>query len=283
VFVLFLLWLASRTEWRDSVPLRLRRRRAWGSIVTSGWRMYRDHLGLFLGIGLLFVPLEILITVVQFLIFRVGGLSALVDSAGASNAFVAVPAAALDVLLTLLGLTIVQAVVALAMAEIDEGRRVTPVDAYRLVRRRLRPLVESLLRAAIVVAILVVTVFGIPVGIWLMIRWSLLAQVIALEDHPSRRALRRSGRLVNRHWLRAASITLIVAGSGLLLGPVAGTLLLLLTSASFDFVNLLSGLIYVFTLPFVAVVTTYLYFDLLVYERLSPAQAAEPQVLPAEI
>ena len=283
VFLLVLIWLASRTEWSDSVPLRLRRRRAWGSIVTSGWRMYRDHLGLFLGIGLLFVPLEILITVVQFLIFRVGGLSPLVDSAGASNAFVAVPAAALDVLLTLLGLTIVQAVIALAMVEIDEGRRIAPLEAYKLVRRRIRPLVESLLRAAIVVAILVVTLFGIPIGIWLLIRWSLLAQVIALEDHPSRGALRRSGRLVNRHWLRAGSLTLIVAGTGLLLGPVAGTLLLLLTSASFDFVNLLSGLIYVFTLPFAAVVTTFLYFDLLVRERLAPARAAEAQVLPAEI
>jgi len=76
---------------------------------------------------------------------------------------------------------------------------------------------------------------------------------------------------------------LVVAGTGLLLGPVVGTLLLLLTSASFDFVNLLSGLIYVFTLPFVAVVTTYVYYDLLVRERLAPAEAPSAQVLPAEI
>jgi len=55
------------------------------------------------------------------------------------------------------------------------------------------------------------------------------------------------------------------------------------TSASFDFVNLLSALIHVVTLPFVAVVTTYLYFDLVVRERLAPEQAPRVEVLPAEL
>ena len=72
---------------------------------------------------------------------------------------------------------------------------------------------------------------------------------------------------------------LAVAGSGLLLGPVVG-MLMLLTSASFDFVNLVSATIYVVTLPFVAVVTTYLYFDLLVRERLAPERADGGEALP---
>jgi Vacuolar protein sorting-associated protein 62 len=283
VIALLLVWLASRTSWGEKAPFRLRRRRPWGSIITAGWQMYRRHARLFLGIGLLFVPLGLIITLVQFLIFRVGGLSDLVDSAGETNAFVAIPALALGVLLTLLGLTIVQAVASLAMVELDEDLRVSPRAAYRLVRTRLRPLVGSLLMAAIVVALLSITVVGLPIAIWLLIRWSFLAQVVALEDHEARGALRRSGRLVGRRWFRAASMTLVVAGTGLLLGPVIGTLLLLLTSASFDFVNLLSALIYVVTLPFVAVVTTYLYFDLLVRERLAPEQVPRGEILPAEL
>jgi len=280
---LLLVWIASRTTWAAKAPFRLRRRRPWGSIITSGWQMYRGHLRLFNGIGLLFVPLGLVITLVQFLIFRVGGLHTFVDSAGETNAFVAIPTLALGILLTLLGLTIVQAVVSLAMVELDEERKITPLAAYRLVLPRLRPLVESLLGAAIVVSLLSVTVIGLPIAIWLAVRWSLLAQVIVLEDHRARGALRRSGRLVGRHWPRAASMTLVVAGTGLLLGPVIGTLLLLLTSASFDFVNLVSALIYVVTLPFVAVATTYLYFDLLVRERLAPAGELRGGVLPAEI
>ena len=68
-----------------------------------------------------------------------------------------------------------------------------------------------------------------------------------------------------------------------MLGPFVGTLMLLLTSASFNVVNLVAGLIYVFTLPFVAVVTTYLYFDLTVREALASEQPARRAILPAEI
>ncbi len=281
--VLLLLWLATRTRWSEDAPFRLRRRRPWGSLVTSGWWMFRSHLRLFLGIGLLFVPLGLVISGVQYLIFRVSGLSDLVDTAGASNAFVVVPVLALGLLLTVLGLTIVQAVSALAMVELDEGRTITSLGAYRLAGRRIRPLVAALLKAAIVVALLSLTVVGLPLAIWLLVRWSLLAQVVALEEHPSRGALRRSAQLVRRYWPRTASIVLVVAGVGLMLGPLVGTLMLLLTSASLGFVNVLAGLIYVFTLPFVAVVTTYLYFDLAVREGLASEQPVRREILPAEI
>jgi hypothetical protein len=141
----------------------------------------------------------------------------------------------------------------------------------------------ALLKAAIFVALLTLTVVGLPLAIWFLVRWSLLAQVVALEEQPARGALRRSARLVRRHWPRTASVVLLVAGVGLLLGPFIGTLMLLLTSASFNVVNVVAGLIYVFTLPFVAVVTTYLYFDLLVRERLASEQPVHRAILPAEI
>ena len=38
--------------------------------------------------------------------------------------------------------------------------------------------------------------------------------------------------------------------------------MLLITPASFNIVNLVSGVVYMVTLPFAAIVTTYLYFDL---------------------
>ncbi len=278
-----LLWLASRTRWDMGVPLHLRRRRPWGSLITSAWHLYRARPQLFVGIGLVFVPLGVVIAGIQYVIFRVAGLQNLVDTVGASNAFVAALAFALGATLTVLGLAIVQAVTALAMAELDEGRAVTARAAYRLALGRLRPLAGALARAVLVIAVLDLTVIGIPVAVWLTLRWSLVAQVIALEDEAGWRSLRRSGRIVHRHWLRVASITFLVTGAVLLLGPVAGTLMLLLTSASFDVVNLVSGLIYAVTMPLVAVITTYLYYDLLVEEALDPVQPRRALVLPAEV
>src|SRR5262249_27531763 len=39
VILAFLLWLISRTTWKPSAPLRLERRRSWGSTVTAARRM----------------------------------------------------------------------------------------------------------------------------------------------------------------------------------------------------------------------------------------------------
>ena len=277
------IWLASRTRWDLSAPFRLRRRRPWGSIITSAWRLYRSKLKLFLEIGLIFLPLGVVITLVQYLVFRVSGLSALVDTVGSSNAFVAGLAIVFGVLFTLIGLTLAQAVTAFAMVALDENRETGVVAAFRLALHRAGPLFGVLVRAAIVVAVLDLTVIGIPFAVWLIVRWSLVAQVVALEDHPARGALRRSGKLVHGHWLRVAMLTLLVTGTGLLLGPVVGTLMLLVTSASFDVVNLAAGLVYAVTLPFVAVATSYLYFDLLVRARLDVRETEVGSILPAEI
>jgi len=135
----------------------------------------------------------------------------------------------------------------------------------------------------LLVSVLSATVAGILIGFWLTVRWSLLAQVVVLEEDASGRPLRRSAQLVRRHWWRAASVTFFVTGIALLLGPLIGTLLLFATSASFDFVNLVSALVYLETLPFAAITTTYLYYDLTVRHRLNERDRPTGDVLPAEV
>jgi hypothetical protein len=275
-----LIWLASRTRWDQSTPFRVRRRRPWGSLVTSALSLYTGHLRLFLGIGLLFVPIGLLTTGLQYALFH-GTLGPLVDSAGGSNAVVASLAFALGVFTTVLGLAVVQAATAIAIVLLDEDENVTARTAYRLALGRLARLFRALVGAALVVAVLSLSAVGVVVAIWLAIRWSLLAQVVVLDEGASR-PLRTSASLVRGHWWRVASITVFVTGIGVLLGPLIGTLCLFLTSASFDFVNLVSALVYVVALPFVAITTTYLYFDLAVRRRLEEEEPLDAEVLPAE-
>jgi uncharacterized membrane protein len=94
------------------------------------------------------------------------------------------------------------------------------------------------------------------------------------------RALRRSGRLVRRRWLKVAS--LIVAGAGLVLvaGPLVGVALILGTDAPFWLVNVVAGIVYAVTMPFVSLTTAYLYFD--ARARHEVAGEVEPAELPAE-
>ncbi len=284
VILLVLLWLSSRTSWQPSAPLHVARRRRWGAIVNATRRMYFGHLRLFLYIGLLFFPLGIVITVIQYAIFRLSGLNGLLDSAGSSNAAVVFLAILLGIVFTVFGLSVVNAATAVAMVELDAGRNASALGAYRKVLPKLGALLLVVFMAALLVAIVGLTFIGVLLGVWLIVRWAFLAQVVALEDSSALGALRRSARLSRGNWWRIASMLLFVTVIALLLGPLVGTLLLFASNASFNFINLVSSLVYTAVLPFAAIATTYLYFDLLVAKQhAAEAEAETGGVLPAEI
>jgi hypothetical protein len=281
--VALLFWAASQTSWSAAAPLRLARRRAWGEIVTSAWRMYGRRFWLFAAIGFVFVPLGFVITFVQYLLFRIVAFAPLVDSAGESNVVVAGLAFDLGLLLSILGLTVVQAATAQSLRDIDEGRSTGALDAYRAALDRVWSLLGGLVLAALVVFALTLTLVGIPIAIWLVVRWSLFAQAVQLEGRSALSGLRRSGALVRGSWWRAATITLVVTGIGLLVGPLLGAILLFVSDASFNLVNLVAALVYTIALPFAAIATTYLYHDLRVREALEARGERALEILPAEI
>ena len=274
-----LIWLVSRTDWQPSTPFRLQRRRTWGCVVAAARRMYFGNLRLFIGIGLLFLPLGALITGVQYAAFRAGGLNGLVASVGSTNAVVDLLAIELGLLFMLIGLSVVQSATAVAMVELDAGRPVTALGAYR----KALPSLPSLLSAVVLVVVgLVVvsfTAIGTLLDVYLVVRWSLLAQVHVLEGTSGYAALRRSARLVRGDWWRVALLLLFVTLIALLIGPLVGTLLLFVTHASFDFINLVASVIDAVVLPYAAIATTYMYFDLSVAKQ---AETAEEGVLPVE-
>jgi hypothetical protein len=282
VLLALILWLTSRTRWQPSAPLRLERRRRWGAIVNAARRMYLGHLRLFLGIGLLFFPLGAVITGLQYVLFRVSGLDGLVDSAGSTNAVVAFLAFALGVVLTVSGLAIVGGVTAVAMVDIDAGRETSTLAAYKKILPKAGVTLGVGLILAVIFAVLGATAIGVLLAVWLLVRWALFPQVLVLEEVSALGALHRSARLVRGDWWRVASMLLFVTVIALLLGPLIGTILLFVTSASFDFVNLVSSVVYAVVIPFVAIASTYLYFDLRVAKQHEAEATEGGEVLPAE-
>ena len=209
---LLLLYALSRTSWRPSRRFasragargarRSRRRRASTS----------PKPGLMLGIGVLFIPITLLTTLLQALL--VHGTDILgVETGGGTSGLLGFFVLAIGTALTLLGLGLAQAATARALVELDQGRPVGPLRAYVLAADSIRPLLGALLIATTVVSLLVGSLYLIPIAVWLAGRWALIAPSIELEDLGALAGLRRSRLLVRGAWLKVAS--LIVVGAAL--------------------------------------------------------------------
>jgi hypothetical protein len=271
--------LVAKTTWSPVAPLRIARRRAWGQILSSSARMYARRFPLFVGIGLLAIPVSVLTALLQTGVVGLAGAVG-IDTTGESSSMLAYVVFLLGLTLTLFGLGLVIAAVTCALVEIDAGRPIGAIAAYRIAIRRLRPLLRAI---AIFVAMwiaLTSTVFLIPVAIWLAVRWSLLVQVAEVEGRTAWQTVQGSGRLVHGRWLRVASLVGVGTLLGLLVGPLLGALLIILTSAPFALLNIVAGIVYVLALPFVALVASYVYFD--ARARYELDRAEEHEELPAE-
>jgi hypothetical protein len=274
-----LLFALSRTSWRPTAPLRLARRRSWGQTLAAAARMYLGKPGLMLGIGVLFIPIAFLIALLQSLL--VHGTDILgVETASGQGGLLGSFVLAIGTALTLLGLGLAQAATARALVEVDRGRPVGPLRAYLLAADSIRPLLGALVIAATVVSLLVGSIYLIPIAVWLAGRWALIAPSIELEQLGALAGLRRSRNLVRGAWLKVTSLIVVGAALSIAIGPIVGALLILATSAPFWLVNVIAGLIYTVTMPFVAITTAYVYFDRRVADEL--AEPATPE-LPAEI
>ena len=281
VILALAIFAVRRTRWRPATPLHLARRRAWGQILSAAGRMYVTRPRLFIGLGVLFIPLGVVIAAVQALILGGFGLAG-VDTTGEAAGTLVFILLVVGTTLALLGLAVVMAATGFALVEIDAGRLIRPLGAYRLALRRLGPLVGALLIGVAIWLVLDVTAVLFPVAIWLAVRWLLLAQVVALEDTSAIGTLRRSSELVRGHWLRIASLVGVGLAVTLAIGPLIGALLIFATSAPLALLNVVAGVVYALAMPFVALTTSYAYFDLRVRAELEQEDET-PRVLPAEI
>jgi hypothetical protein len=269
-----------RATWRPVAPLRLARRRAWGQVISCAARMYVDRWRLFIGMGVLFLPISIVITALQGGVLGAASILGVEDEGQAAGVF-ALVVLAIGTALTLLGIALVQAAAARAMVEIDEERPVRPVAAYRMAGSKAGVLFGALAIAVVIVTALTTSLLLIPVAVWAAVRWALIAPVAALEGLGSFRALRRSSGLVRGDWLKVGSLTVISAGIALAAGPLIGTGLIVLTNLPLPLLNVVAGVVYMLTMPFVALTTVYAYADTRVSEHVQAE--AEPRMLPAEI
>jgi hypothetical protein len=248
--------LASRTRWSPVTTTPLRERRAIGQIIRAALRVWRDHPLAMMWVGLVYIPVALITSLIQFGVQQLPLVDHVLELAGAHSGLALLFAVFVGGLGNLLAFVYVSAVVAATLdRQAWDRSRTLGIDAATLGR-----LLVTVLRAALIVVGLLVTVLGIPWAIRQLVRYQLAPQVVAVEGASGKRALDRCTELVRGSWWWTAGVIAVVQAVIWIAGLGTGLLILVLvTSIPLWLFSVLSALILVVLVPVGAAAMAYVY------------------------
>jgi hypothetical protein len=252
---------ARRTRWDIPPLLPLRQRRAGGQIFRSSSLLYRAYWRPLALIGLVGLPLGAISVGFQWLALDLTGLNEWLEDAN-QDWLDPLVAAGIGGVGRAISYALVAAAVIAALAELDRGRPIGFRAAWRGTAARLGSLIAAQLAVALVTWVLAFTIVGIPVAIWLGVRWTFVQHEIIFNGTSWRDAFRASSGLVAGRWWRTAIVAAFIFLIGVAAGPVAGVILIFLTDAPLSTVNAFGSLVFALLIPYMAIARTLLFFDL---------------------
>jgi hypothetical protein len=237
-------------------PELLLRRRELGELGRDAAIIYFKNLRAFVPIGMVFIPLGIVATIVQtqlrledqipsqvagsLIVFGFGGFYFIVTAIVLGGAIFA------------------------ALREIDAGRRASFTGAYGVVLLRLWTLLGANLRSLFHIVVLGITIVLTPWAIHRTVAWGFVGQAVILDDRRAKESLSASADAVSGHWWRTFAILTAITIVVVLPGPIIAFALLLFASPPVtDMVYTVNTALYSFVLfPFAFIASTLLYSDL---------------------
>jgi hypothetical protein len=240
--------LIGATRWGPVDVDHLRTRRAFGQVLRTAGRLYRRHWALVLSCTVLPIAL---IGVVQWAYDtflgagRVGtAIGDVVDALSRPAAIAVINGVVIAMVLTL---------VRTGHAEVG--------GSWRLMASRFWRLFGAHLLYQLVTSVLALTVLLLPLAVWKLVGWAFVQQEILFEDRPIRGAFRASSRTVRGRWWHAARPRLFFYLLGLVAGPVC-SFALIFTTLPLIWIDVFGAAIFALLLPYTALGTTLVYFDL---------------------
>jgi hypothetical protein len=180
-----------------------------------------------------------------------------------------------------IGATVVSVAVFAALRDLDEGNRPSVVGVYQRVIRRGPSIVGEVVVYTGAIALLAITLLGIPVAINRAVAWAVAAQTVVIEDKPALASLGRSAELVRGNWLRVLGTVALIALFVGLPGPVIAFGFLVFTRPPIieTVYPLLSALYVLVLFPLGFIASGLLYGDLCAVQdrRAENAASVDPQ------
>lgn len=158
-----------------------------------------------------------------------------------------------------------------------KGAEPTFSRSYQLIFGRLRQLLGVTIRYVGAILLLTATIVGIPIAVYLFVRWFFGVHAVVLDNLSAGEALSLSSRLVRGMWWRVFG-TVVLVGS-LVVGLMTWAPIIISGSFSTEAL-LVSNLLIVTVAPFVVCVHTLLFLEL--QNRLDLASRQQPAVVMSE-
>lgn len=262
-----------------------------GDILDETFRLYRENFVLFLAIvAIIEVPAQIINLLLTLSIpIPTTGTSGEAMTSSQLNALTNATAArtgltSLTSLVTTFATAIMTAALAVAISNRYLGRPATLGDSYRATLNRLGALLVAILWSGLRLILMTVTIIGIPFAIYFGVAWSLLSQVVMLENVSGAGASRRSRELVRGYWWKTVGLLIVV----LLLTGVLSSIPALIAGAAFGagagslsarllVIGIVSLIIGVFARPIQIIATTLLFYDLKIRKEAFDLEAMAQQ------
>lgn len=224
--------------------------------------LYRANWRVFIGIGLVAIPIGVVMNLFQRLVIEYDPMKYIVtwldDSAGARLSTVL----AVGGIQQLAMILIISPAVVQAVADINAGRQPGVVRSYKLAATRIVAIVAALVIIGILITIPLLTVIGIPIAIWLLVRWQFYTQVLIFDrDASGPQALQESARLVRNRWWKTLFAVFLFDLLATAPGVLVGFGLLTLGRTAVSFANSVSSLLYALLIPLSVIAITVMYLE----------------------
>jgi hypothetical protein len=248
--------LARGTRWSPVATTPLRTDRRLGQFLRASGRVWIPNARQMSTIGIVYVPVAVVTSILQAGIFAIPFVDDVVDLAGDRSGTAFVLSMLVGGLADLLAFVYVVAAVARV---VDGGTAERAADVVPTAGE-VRDLLAAVVRAAAIVIVLLLSVVGIPWAIRQLVRYQFVPHAIVLEGASPREALARSSELVSGRWWWTAGVVLGVEAVVTAVGfGFAVIVLLLVPALPLWAFNVVASMIYLVLVPMAAAAVTYAY------------------------
>ncbi len=225
-------------------------------------QLYARQWRVLAAIGLVAIPLGFLFNAIQLWLAHHQPLRSMVDWFDDTDGARLVVVLLVGGFQQLVMLLFMAPAVIQVVKDVKDDEEPTLSRAVRLSLRRVPAIILAALIIGAFVAIPVLIVIGIPIAVWLLIRWQFFAQALIFDDDTnSYDCLEESARLVRGRWWKTLVAIALFDFLAVIPGFVVGFALMALGGAQVGYANAVSSVLYALTIPIAVIATTIMFLE----------------------